>query len=46
MIQQAGMYFKMDIVLMGIVVIGIIGFVLDKIALLIEKKVTAWQEVK
>ena len=29
-----------------LVVIGIIGFVLDKIALLIEKKVTAWQEVK
>ena len=46
MIQQAGMYFRMDVVLMGIVVIGIIGFLLDKIALLIEKKVTSWQEVK
>ncbi len=46
MIQQAGMYFRMDVVLMGIVVIGIIGFLFDKIVLLIEKKVTAWQEVK
>lgn len=46
MIQQAGMYFKMDVVLMGIVVIGIIGFILDKIVLLLEKKLTAWQETR
>lgn len=46
MIQQAGMYFKMDVVLMGIVVIGIIGFILDKVVLLLEKKLTAWQETR
>lgn len=46
MIQQAGMYFKMDVVLMGIVVIGIIGFIFDKIVLFMEKKLTSWQEVK
>ena len=46
MIQQAGMYFRMDVVLMGIVVIGVIGFILDKFVLLLEKKLTAWQEVR
>lgn len=46
MIQQAGMYFKMDVVLMGIVVIGIIGFLFDKFVLYLEKKLTGWQEVK
>lgn len=46
MIQQAGMYFRMDVVLMGIIVIGIIGFIFDKIVLLLEKTLTSWQEVK
>lgn len=46
MIQQAGMYFRMDVVMMGIIVIGIIGFVLDKVVLLLEKKLTGWQETK
>jgi len=46
MIQQAGMYFRMDVVLMGILVIGIIGFILDKIVLFLEYKLTSWQEVK
>ncbi len=46
MIQQAGMYFRMDVVLMGILVIGIIGFILDKFVLLLEKKFSSWQEVK
>ncbi len=46
MIQQAGMYFQMDVVLLGIIVIGIIGFIFDKIVLLLEKKLTSWQEVR
>lgn len=46
MIQQAGMYFKMDVVLMGIIVIGIIGFLFDKLVTFLEKKLTSWQEVK
>jgi len=46
MIQQAGMYFRMDVVLMGILVIGIIGFVLDKLVIFLERKLTSWQEVK
>ena len=46
MIQQAGMYFQMDVVLLGIIIIGIIGFIFDKIVLLLEKKLTSWQEVR
>ncbi len=46
MIQQAGMYFKMNVVLMGIAVIGVIGFVFDRLVLFLEKKLTRWQEVK
>ena len=46
MIQQAGMYFKMDVVLMGILVIGIIGFLFDKLVTFMEKRLTSWQEVK
>lgn len=46
MIQQAGMYFKMDVVLLGIIIIGVIGFIFDKVVLFLEKKLTSWQEVK
>ncbi len=46
MIQQAGMYFRMDVVLLGIIIIGIIGFLFDKLVLFLEKKLTSWQEVK
>lgn len=46
MIQQAGMYFRMDIVLMGIIVIAVIGFLFDKLILFLERKLTGWQETK
>ena len=36
----------MDVVLMGIIVIGVIGFLFDKLVLLLERKLTGWQEVK
>lgn len=44
MIQQAAMYFNMDVVLLGIIVIGIIGFLFDKVILFAERKLTSWQE--
>ncbi len=46
MIQQAGMYFQMEVVLLGIIIIGIIGFIFDKIVLFLERKLTSWQEVR
>lgn len=42
-IQGAQQFMDTSIVLLGIITIGVIGFVLDKILLLIEKKLTAWK---
>jgi NitT/TauT family transport system permease protein len=46
MIQEASLYFRMDLVLGGIAVIGTIGFTLDKLILYLEKKLTGWQETR
>jgi NitT/TauT family transport system permease protein len=43
MIQEAQLYFRMDKVMLGIICIGIIGFALDRLLLLAEKKLTRWQ---
>lgn len=44
MIQEASLYFRMDIVILGIVLIGILGLVLNKIVSYLEKKLAGWQE--
>ncbi|MEA4825231.1 MAG: ABC transporter permease [Clostridium sp.] len=46
MIMEASLYFRMDVVILGIVVIGVIGTILDKIVLFLERKLTGWQEVR
>lgn len=46
MIQEASLYFRMEIVILGIVVIGVIGFILDKTLLYLERKLAGWQEVR
>jgi NitT/TauT family transport system permease protein len=46
MIMEASLFFSMDLVILGIVVIGIIGFILDKLILWLELKLTSWQEVR
>ena len=43
MIQTAQIYFRMDKVMLGIICIGLIGFILDRLLLLAEKKLTRWQ---
>lgn len=44
MIQTASQYFMMDVVLLGIVIIGAIGILLQVLVELLEKKFTGWQE--
>ena len=44
MIQTAGQYFQMHIVLMGVLIIGVIGMVLEKLVKVLEKRLTGWQE--
>lgn len=46
MIMEAGLYFRMDLVILGIIVIGIIGFAMDKGVLYLERKLTGWQELR
>ena len=46
MIQEASLYFRMDIVMLGIILIGITGLVLNLIVSVIENKLTVWQEKK
>lgn len=46
MIQEASLYFRMEIVILGIVIIGIIGFLLDKSLLFLERRLAGWQEVR
>ena len=42
MIQTAQIYFRMDKVMLGIICIGVIGFLLDRVLLFAEKKLTRW----
>ena len=44
LIQSASQYFRMSTVLMGIVVIGILGLVLQKLVRLLEKESMKWQD--
>ena len=46
MIMEAGLYFRMDIIILGILIIGVIGLAMDKGVLYLEKKLTGWQELR
>ena len=46
MIQNAGQYFRTDITIVGIIVIGILGALLDQAALRTGRVLTAWSEVR
>ena len=45
LIQTASQFFKIDTVLMGIVVIGVLGLLLQKLVRVLEKKALSWQDV-
>lgn len=44
MIQQASGYYQMDVVLLGIILLGIIGILFEKIVRYLERRFTGWQE--
>ena len=46
MIQNAGQYFRTDVTIVGIIVIGILGAILDQIANRAGRKLTAWSDVR
>ncbi len=44
MIQKASGYYQMDVVLLGIILLGIIGICFEKIVKFLERRFTGWQE--
>ena len=46
MIQEASDYFNMDVVLMGIILIGLVGITFEKVVTFFERRLTAWQEIR
>ena len=46
MIQNAGQYFRTDITIVGIIVIGLLGAALDQVATRAGKSMTKWSEVR
>lgn len=46
MIQNAGQYFRTDVTIVGIIVIGILGALLDQVASRAGRRLTAWSEVR
>jgi NitT/TauT family transport system permease protein len=44
MVTAAGQYFDMATVMMGIIIIGIIGLLLEKLVKFLEGRLTGWQE--
>lgn len=46
MIQNAGQYFRTDIVLVGIIAIGVVGAILDQIARIVGRHLTRWSEAR
>jgi ABC-type nitrate/sulfonate/bicarbonate transport system permease component len=46
MIQNAGQYFRTDVTIVGIIVIGLLGAILDQLASRTGRALTAWSEVR
>lgn len=46
MIQNAGQYFRTDVTIVGIIVIGLLGALLDQIATRVGRRLTAWSEAR
>lgn len=44
MIQQASGFYQMDVVLLGVLTLGIIGVVAERIVRVAERRLTGWQE--
>ena len=42
--QQAQIYYELPTIFVGLIMIGILGLLMDRVLLLAEKKLTGWQE--
>lgn len=46
MMQGAAQFLQTDRIVVGIIMIGLLGFVMDRLVLLLERRLTAWQETR
>jgi NitT/TauT family transport system permease protein len=46
MMQSAAQFLQTDRIVVGIIMIGLLGFVMDRGLLVIERRLTGWQEVR
>ena len=46
MIQNAGQYIRTDVTIVGIIVIGVLGALLDQVAIRAGRTLTAWSDVR
>jgi NitT/TauT family transport system permease protein len=42
--QQAQLYYQLDTIFVGLLLIGFLGLAMDRMLLFAEKKLTSWQE--
>lgn len=45
MITQAGQYFDLPVIYLGIITIGVLGFMFDWLLLRVERRITSWADV-
>lgn len=46
MMQQASQYLDTSVIVEGIIMIGALGFIMDRSLMLIERRMTRWQEIR
>lgn len=46
MMQQAAQFLQTDRIVVGIIMIGALGFIMDRLLLLAERRLTRWQETR
>jgi NitT/TauT family transport system permease protein len=46
MMQSASQFLQTDRIVVGIIIIGILGFAMDRLILLAERRLTSWQELR
>jgi NitT/TauT family transport system permease protein len=44
MMQSASQFLQTDVIVVGIVMIGVLGFIMDRVLLVVEYRLTRWQE--
>lgn len=46
MMQAASQYLDTSLIVVGIIMIGVLGFIMDRLIMLLERRLTSWQEVR